>query len=86
FLACISNRSLTKRGTVHSEIKQALEVYREFPEGSIYFIPAFLEEIIPENNERLPEEVQDVHWVKLYEKDGFEKLIQAFSEAKKQEE
>jgi pSer/pThr/pTyr-binding forkhead associated (FHA) protein len=42
-LACLSESSVTKRGFVQTEIKFALDVADEQPEGQIYLIPVRLE-------------------------------------------
>jgi hypothetical protein len=43
-LACLSKSSITKRGFVQREIKYALELADEQPEGSIFLIPVRIEE------------------------------------------
>lgn len=43
-VACLSNRSVNKTGYVQKEIKQALDVADEQPEGSIYLIPIRLDD------------------------------------------
>jgi hypothetical protein len=44
FLALLSKRSVTKRGYVQKERKDALDVLDEFPEDQIFFIPIRLED------------------------------------------
>ncbi len=68
---CLSCNSVTKRGTVQREIKRALDVLEEMPEDTIYLIPARLERC------EVPERLAKLHWVDLFEPDGFEKLRQA---------
>jgi hypothetical protein len=43
-VVCLSGNSITKRGVVQREIKWALDVLEETPSGTIYLIPARLEE------------------------------------------
>jgi hypothetical protein len=43
-VVCLSSNSITKRGVVQREIKRALDVLEETPEGTIYLIPARLED------------------------------------------
>ena len=44
FIALLSSRSISKRGFVQSEIKQAIEVLEEYPENETYVIPVRLDE------------------------------------------
>src|SRR5512141_2031996 len=43
---CLSNKSITKEGYVQREIKSALDIAEEKPEGAIFLIPARLEDCI----------------------------------------
>lgn len=70
-LVCLSNNSITKRGVVQQEIKWALDILDQTPEGTIYLIPVRLEEC------ETPERLSDLHWVDLFEPDGFEYLTRA---------
>jgi len=67
-VVCLSCNSVTKRGVVQREIKRALDVLEEMPEGTIYLIPARLEHC------QVPERLSGLHWVNLFEPGGFEKL------------
>jgi formylglycine-generating enzyme required for sulfatase activity len=67
-VVCLSCNSVTKRGVVQREIKRALDVLDEMPEGTIYLIPARLEPC------EVPERLAELHWVDLFEPHGFEKL------------
>ncbi len=67
-VVCLSNSSVTKRGTVQREIKWALDLLEEMPEGAIYLIPARLESC------QVPDRLSELHWVDLFEPDGFEYL------------
>jgi rod shape-determining protein MreB and related proteins len=67
-LVCLSKNSVTKRGVVQKEIKFALDVASELPEGIIFVIPIRLEEC------DLPERLKELHWVNLFEETGFERL------------
>src|SRR3982074_3375817 len=42
-VVCLSPRSVSKRGFVQKEIKDALDIADEQPEGSIFIIPLILE-------------------------------------------
>ncbi len=68
---CLSNKSITKEGYVQKEIKFALDAAEEKPEGSIFLIPARLEECV------VPEQMSRWQWVDLYEENGFVKLLRS---------
>lgn len=70
-VACLSQSSVSKAGYVHKEIKFALDVADEQPEGAIFIIPAKLEEC------NVPLRLSRWHWVNLYEPNGYEKLVAA---------
>jgi formylglycine-generating enzyme required for sulfatase activity len=70
-VVCLSNSSVTKRGTVQREIKWALDLLEEMPEGAIYLIPARLESC------QVPDRLSELHWVDLFEPDGFEYLTRS---------
>lgn len=70
-IVCLSSRSVNKAGYVQKEIKQALDVAKEKPEGTIYFIPVRLDEC------PVPDSLKIYHWVNLYEDKGYEKIKQA---------
>jgi TIR domain-containing protein len=70
-LVCLSRSSITKEGYVQREIKIALDVADEKPEGMIYLIPIRLEECA------LPTRLAKWHCVDLFKSDGFDKLVRA---------
>jgi hypothetical protein len=72
-IICLSKHSITKRGYVQKEIRLALDVAREQPEGAIYIIPVKLEECVA------PETLSRLHWIHLFEKDGYERLSRALN-------
>ncbi len=50
FIACLSKNSVSKRGYVQKELKQALSLLEQFPEGEIYLIPVRIDDcIVPES-------------------------------------
>jgi hypothetical protein len=67
----LSSSSITKEGFVQKEIKIALDTADEKPDGTIFIIPAKLE------NCEVPERLAKFHWVNLFEKDGYELLFKA---------
>lgn len=72
-LVCLSPRSVTKEGFVQKEIKQALDVSDEKPEGTIFVIPVKLEEC------DVPNRLRKLQWVNLFDGDGYEKLKSALT-------
>lgn len=71
FIACLSNRSISKRGVLQKEIKKALDILKEKLDSDIYFIPVRLEDC------RVPEQMMVRQWIDLFKADGWEKLIQS---------
>ena len=67
----LSNKSISKEGYVQKEIKFALDIAEEKPEGTIFLIPARLEECV------VPERLSRWHWVDLYEENGFAQLLRS---------
>jgi hypothetical protein len=72
-IVCLSKGSITKRGYVQKEIRLALDVAGEQPEGAIYIIPVKLEECAA------PQTLSHLHWINLFEKDGYERLSRALN-------
>jgi NAD-dependent SIR2 family protein deacetylase len=67
----LSSLSVTKEGFVQKEIRIALDTADEKPEGTIFIIPARLE------NCEVPERLARFQWVDLFEEDGYERLYKA---------
>lgn len=70
-VVCLSNGSINKRGFVQKEIKYALDVADEQPEGTIFLIPLRLEEC------EVPDRLRSKHWVDYSRSDGYERLLAA---------
>jgi outer membrane protein assembly factor BamD (BamD/ComL family) len=68
---CLSKNSVTKEGYVQKEIKFALDLADEKPEGTIFLIPARLEVC------DLPTRLGRWQWVDLFENDGFIRLLRS---------
>lgn len=60
FLALLSSRSVTKRGTVQKKLKNALDILKEFPEDDIFVIPVRIEDCV------LPQNLSDIHSADLF--------------------
>jgi hypothetical protein len=71
FLACLSANSINKRGFLQREIKDALDIWQEKLDSDIYLIPVRLERC------DVPENLHDFQWVNIFEKDGWERLLEA---------
>lgn len=70
-VVCLSRGSITKAGYIQKEIRLALDVADEKPEGAIYVIPAKLEKC------SVPERLSRWQWVNLFEENGYQKLKKA---------
>src|SRR5215470_6791870 len=67
-VVCLSRAAVNKVGFVQKEIKLALDVADEQPEGRVFIIPAKLEEC------DVPERLKRWHWVNLFVDEGYGKL------------
>ena len=67
-VVCLSKGAVTKTGYVQKEIRFALDVADEQPEGTIFIIPAKLEAC------QVPLRLNKWQWVNLFETVGYEKL------------
>jgi hypothetical protein len=79
FVAVLSKQSVGRNGFRHSELRQAIEVWGEFPEGKAFLIPVRLE------NCRMPfRELEEVQYADLFLnwKAGVEKLCTALGARK----
>jgi hypothetical protein len=68
FLSCYST---TQAGYVQKEIKFALDVADQQPEGAIFLIPVRLEEC------EVPERLRQLQWVNYFDERGYERLLSA---------
>lgn len=72
-IICLSRRSINKNGYLQREIKLALDVADEQPEGTIFLIPVKLEEC------EVPERLNRWQWVNLFEERGYQRLLKALA-------
>jgi len=79
-IVCLSRAAAIKRGYVQKEIKQALDVADEQPEGTIFIIPLKLEEC------EAPERLRRWQWVNFFEAGGYDKLKRALLHTSEQKE
>lgn len=77
FLACLSGRSVSKRGYVQKELKLALSVLDEMPEGEIYIIPLRLE------NCNVPYSLSARQWIDWFLLDERHRLIEVINPSTK---
>ena len=73
-LICLSKSAVEKEGYLQKEIKIAVEVDKEKPDGTIYIIPVLLESC------EIPPRLKSKHWINLFDNDGFDKLIDAIKQ------
>jgi formylglycine-generating enzyme required for sulfatase activity len=72
-IICLSQKSVSKEGYLQREIRDALYVAEEKPEGTIFIIPVKLEEV--EVSRRLSQ----WQWAKLFEEGGYQRLVRALN-------
>lgn len=70
-VVCMSKSSVSKEGFLQREIKDALDVADEKPQGAIFIIPARIEEC------EIPDRLRRWQWVNLYQDGGYETLIRS---------
>lgn len=76
-VVCLSNASATRAGYVHKEIKQALDVADQQPEGTTFVIPVRLEACA------LPRRLRHLHCVDIFVEGGYARLTQALNRGPK---
>jgi hypothetical protein len=70
-IVCLSKGSVNKEGYVQKEIKMALDIADEKPEGTIFVLPSKLEEC------SMPDRLSRWQWLNYFETNAYEKLIRA---------
>ncbi len=73
-LLCFSQKSVRKKGFVQKEIKSALDVAAEYPEGAVFLIPVRLEDC------QVPNSLKRLHRIDLFGDRGYDRLIKALRE------
>ena len=61
FIAILSSNSVSKRGFVQKELREAISILEEFPPDEIFVIPLRLENVEPTH-----EALKDLHWIDLF--------------------
>ena len=62
FTAVLSGNSVSKKGYVQKELKDALDILEEYPTSTVFLIPARLDDCTPSDDR-----IRDLHWVDLFE-------------------
>lgn len=70
-LVCLSSSSITKTGYIQKEIRQVLDVADEYPDETIFLIPARFENCV------VPERFSKRQWVDLFDDRGEKNLMRA---------
>jgi hypothetical protein len=68
-IVCLSQSSINKEGYVQKEIRRALDIAEEKPDGTIFIIPLKLEECT------VPDRLSKWQWVNYFENGSFDRLI-----------
>ena len=76
FIPLLSSNSIGKRGFVQRELKEGLEVLKEFPESDIYVIPVRLDDCDISN-----QELEEINYVDLFPRweEGLNKILTAMN-------
>ncbi len=72
-IVCLSRESINRTGYLQKEIKFALDVAEQQPEGAIFIIPLRLEDCA------VPERVGRWQWVNLFEQNGYDQIAPLFT-------
>lgn len=76
FIACLSSHSVSKVGYVQKELKEAISILDEMPEGRIYLIP------IKIGNCVIPTSLEKRHWLDWTDPNAKELLLRAIQSKK----
>ena len=68
-IICLSRLSVTKEGYLNRELKEAMEIAEEKPEGTIFLIPVKL------NACDIPHRLQSLQWVNLFQAKGYSQIL-----------
>lgn len=69
-IVCLTENSINREGYIQKEIKYALDIADEKPEGTIFIIPVRLDEC------QVPDRLSIYHWVNLFDRE-YSKLLGA---------
>jgi formylglycine-generating enzyme required for sulfatase activity len=71
-IVCLSKVSVVKEGYVNKEIRRALDIAQEKPEGAIYVIPLRLDDCVPSF-----EQLKKLHWADYFTPNAHERLLKS---------
>jgi hypothetical protein len=77
-IVCLSRNSVNKVGYVQKELRQALDISDEQPEGKAFLIPLKLDEC------DVPDRLRRYQWVEFFREDGYKRLIRALQRRAKE--
>lgn len=79
FLLLLSKHSITKRGFIQREIKEALDARKEVPTGEIFLLPVRLDGTTP-----VDDELHELNWVDLLPdyRDGLARILGVVEQAR----
>lgn len=72
-IVCLSHRSVMRKGYMQKELRNALEIAQEHPDGAVFIIPARLDDCA------IPNGLRHLQWVNIYENDGYERLLESLT-------
>ena len=72
-VVCLSKSSITREGFVQAELRYALDVAEEKPEGTIYLIPLLFEDC------EVPERLRQWQWVSYTNSLGYSDLLKSLA-------
>lgn len=72
-VVCLSRTSVSKDGYLQKELREALSVAEEKPEGSIFIIPVRLEEV------DVPRRLTQWQWADLFQQSGYQRLVRTLT-------
>jgi len=76
FLVCLSSQSVTGAGYRHAELRHAIDVASEQPEGSVFLVPIRLEPC------QIPEQLSHLHAVDLFAPAGYHRLLKVLRQGR----
>jgi TIR domain len=68
-VVCLSRNSVRKEGYVQKEMREALEMAKEKPEGAIFLVPARLDDC------EVPQRLRAYQYASVFTQKGYEKLV-----------
>jgi len=76
FIAILSSNSVSKRGYVQKELREAISVLEEFPPDDIFVIPVRVDDVEPTH-----EALKNLHWIDLFPsyEDGLRELTKSLT-------